>query len=277
MSWVDLLLDPLFRLPLITGWTLALLLPLIGALLMLREEWLAALGLSHLAAASALLGLAIGLPAVLGGALGALAGGAVKSLMRLQGNVAYGFMILFGWSALMLIAANTSLGATLGPALVEGQLYFAGQLELSAALLLAVLVIGTLPRLMPHLLLARFFPNHEHANRLPHRYWHLRFDLLSALAMAIGTATVGLMGAFALVLVPAWIAFRIAPGWRWTLVISVLIGSVGYVTAYLAALALDQPFGPMLVAVLIAAAAGVAFGHRLLSSRRPPRTSPGRS
>jgi zinc transport system permease protein len=264
MSVLDLLLDPLFRLPLTTGLTMALILPVIGALLMLRDEWLAALGLAHLAAAGALLGLAIGLPGVIGGALAALAGGAVKSLTRARGNLTYGFMILFGWSAVFLIAANTRLGSTLGHALIDGQLYFAGGLELGATILLACLVVATLPRIMPDLMRARFFPHHEHANRLPARRWHLTFDLLTALAMAIGTATVGLMGAFALVLVPAWIAFRIAPGWSWTLLLSVLIGAAGYLLAYLAALALDQPFGPMLVAIMIGIAALFDAGQRLV-------------
>jgi len=258
MSMLDLLLDPLFRLPLVTGLIIALILPLIGALLMLRDEWLAALGLAHLAAASALLGLAAGLPAVVGGPLGALAGGAVKALTQARGNIAYGFMILLGWSALFLVAANTSLGSTLGHALIDGQLYFAGTLELVTALLLCGLTIAVLPRLMPHLMRARFFPNHEHPNRLPTGRRELTFDLLAAFAMAIGTTTVGLMGAFALVLVPAWIAFRIAPGWVWTLVICGLVGVIGYLLAYLSALALDQPFGPMLVAVLITLAALVA-------------------
>ena len=38
------LLDPIFRLPLAVGLVLAAVLPLLGALLMLRDEWLAALG-----------------------------------------------------------------------------------------------------------------------------------------------------------------------------------------------------------------------------------------
>jgi zinc transport system permease protein len=61
-----LLIAPLFRLPLLVGAVLAVLLPLLGLLLRLRNEWLAALGLAHLAAASGLSGLAVGIPAFLG-------------------------------------------------------------------------------------------------------------------------------------------------------------------------------------------------------------------
>lgn len=262
------LLDPLFRVPFVTGLLLALVLPILGALLTLREEWLAALGLAHLAAAAALLGLAAGLPLVLGSSAGALAGATAKSLLRARGNTVYGFMILGGWSSLLLVAANTALGDSLSHALVDGQLYFAGGAELLAAALLIILAAAVLPWLMPRLLRARFFPHYEVANRLPAWRWHLGFDLLAALGLAVGTVTLGLMGAFALVLVPAWIAFRTASGWAWTLAISALAGSMAYLVAFLLALGLDQPFGPVLVAVLLAGAAITASSMRTLTRFR---------
>ncbi|AFL74454.1 metal ABC transporter permease [Thiocystis violascens] len=250
----DLALDPLFRLPFVTGLLLAGLLPVLGALLTLRQEWLAALGLAHLAAASALVGLAAGLPAVVGGILGALGAGAVKTLLRACGNAAYAFMILIGWSAMLLVAANSAVGDSLGHALIDGQLYFAGTTELLLSALLVASAIRLLPWLMPLILRATFFPRFETANRQPAWHWRLGLDLLTAASLAVGTATLGLMGTFALIFVPAWIAFRIAPSWRWTLILAVLIGGFAYLAAFLTALALDQPFGPVLVALLVAGA-----------------------
>ena len=265
------LLDPLFRVPFVTGLLLATVLPLVGTLLMLREEWLAALGFAHLAAASALLGLAGGVPAVVGATAGALLGGAAKTGLRARGNAAYGFMILIGWAAMLLVAANTPIGDALGHALVDGQLYFAGRVELFAALVLAILSAAGLPWLNGRLLRARFFPRFERANALPAWRWHLGMDLLAAAGMAVGTATLGLMGAFALVFVPAWLAFRLAPGWRWTLLIAAVIGTVAYLTAFLLALALDQPFGPVLVATLLVLSALLTVLPRLpAGGRRAP-------
>ena len=258
-----LVFDPLFRLPFITGLLLAAVLPLLGTLLMLREEWLAALGLAHLAAASALVGLAVGVPAVIGGAAGALVGGAAKTALSARGNAAYGFMILIGWAAMLLVAANTAIGDSLGRAMVDGQLYFAAPVDLGAALILAILSAALLPWLSGKLLRARFFPRFEQANRLPAWRWHLCMDLLAAVGMAVGTATLGLMGAFALVFVPAWLAFRLAPGWRWTLLVSALVGVGGYLIAFLLALFLDQPFGPVLVGALVTLAAIAAIPRRL--------------
>ena len=259
------LLDPLFHLPLVTGLLLALMLPVIGAALMLRDEWLAALGLAHLAAAGAALGLAVGITGVTGGLLAALGGGTVKALLGARGNTAYAFMVLGGWSALLLIAANTAVGNALGHALIEGQLYFAGPVDLTATMVVAMLAAATLPWLLPRLLRARLFPHHETANRLPAWRWHLGFDLIAAASIAVATATLGLMGAFALVLVPAWCAFRIAPGWRWALFLAALIGTGAYLAGFAIALVLDQPFGPLLVAVLLAVAAAMS-----LPSRRRP-------
>ena len=159
--------DPLFRLPLVTGLLLAALLPVIGALLMLRDEWLAALGLAHLASASALLGHSIGLPGLVGATAGALAAGALKTRLQARGNLAYAIMILAGWSATLLIGANSRLGEQFAHALVEGQLYLAGGWELTAALALTVAAVRVLPRITPPLLRSRFFPRHEQANALP--------------------------------------------------------------------------------------------------------------
>ena len=274
-SMTALVFDPLFRVPFITGLLLAAILPLLGALLMLREEWLAALGLAHLAAAGALLGLAVGVPAVIGGAAGALVGGAAKTALRARGNAAYGFMILIGWAAMLLVAANTAIGDSLGQAMIDGQLYFAAPIDLSAALILTIMSAALLPWLSGKLLRARFFPRFEQANQLPAWRWHLCMDLLAAAGMAVGTATLGLMGAFALVFVPAWLAFRLAPGWRWTLFIAALVGVGGYLIAFILALFLDQPFGPVLVAVLvIIAAAAAAVPRPLAVQHRPVGSGP---
>jgi zinc/manganese transport system permease protein len=254
--------DSLFLLPFLAGLPLALLLPLLGNLLRLRDEWLAALGLAHLAGAAGLAGLALHVPAVLGAPLGALLGGALKYYAGARGNSAFALMILAGWAATLLIAANSALGEALAHAVVDGQLYFAGARELAAAMLVCVAGLAALPWLTPRLARARLLPLHEVANRLPAWRWHLGFDLLVALGIAVGTAAFGLMAAFALVFLPPWIAFRLAPDWRRAGLLAAGIGVAGYLLAFLLALALDQPFGPVLVAVLAGAFALSALARR---------------
>mgnify|MGYP006424624401 CR=1 FL=1 len=247
----DLLFDPLFLLPFVIGAVVAVLLALLGCLLLLREEWLAALGYAHLAGAGALIALAVGQVAVLGGVLLAVAGSLTKTLTRASGNPVYAVMILLGWSLGLLVAANTGLGENLARALVDGQLYFVSRADLIAALGLGLAAGISLPWLMPRLLRARFFPRHEQANQRPSWHWRVGFDLLVAAAMAVGTATLGIMGTFVLVLIPAWLAFHLGTNWRTTLIIATLVALFGYVLAFILALLLDQPFAPVLVALML--------------------------
>jgi zinc transport system permease protein len=244
----------LFTVPFISGLLVAAVLSAVGVLLRLRNEWLAALGFAHLAGASALIGLAIHVPTVLGAAFGAALGAVIKTIGRFRGNTVYALMILAGWSVTLLVAANTALGSVMGHAMVEGQLYFAGYSQLTAAAILAIASIAGLYWLMPIVIRNRFFPGHDAANRLPAWRWHLAFDLLAALGMAVATASVGLMAAFALVFVPPWLAFRSAKNWKQALVISVSFSAAGYIAAFFLALWLDQPFGPVLVALLLVVA-----------------------
>ena len=250
----DLLFDPLFLLPFVIGALVAVLLALLGCLLLLREEWLAALGYAHLAGAGALIALAAGQVAVLGGLLLAGAGSLTKTLTRASGNPVYAVMILLGWSLGLLVAANTGLGENLARALVDGQLYFVSRADLIAALGLGLVAGIGLPWLTPRLLRARFFPCHERANQRPSWHWLVGFDLLVAAAIAVGTATIGIMGTFVLVLIPAWLAFQLGSNWRMTLIIATVVALFGYVFAFVLALLLDQPFAPVLVALMLALA-----------------------
>ena len=59
------------------------------------------------------------------------------------------------------------------------------------------------------------------------------------------------MGAFALVFIPPWQAFRRAANWRAGLCWALGIGVAGYVAAFALALGLDQPFGPVLAILLV--------------------------
>jgi zinc/manganese transport system permease protein len=250
----DLLFDPLFRTPFLVGLVMSVLLPLLGNLLRIRDEWLAALGLAYLAGATGLIGLAFGIPTVLGAPLGALTGAAIKAFVHSHGNTIYAMMVLAGWCTTMLVAANSPLGDVMGHALIDGQLYFAGGVHLTVTVILGVIALATLPRVSAPLIRACLLPRHELANRLPAWRWHLSFDALVALGMAVGAGTLGLMAAFAMAFVPPLIAFRVARNWRRCQWLSVAVGVTTYVVAFVVALVLDQPFGPALVAVLTVAA-----------------------
>jgi zinc/manganese transport system permease protein len=251
--WVSAMWHELFLLPFLTGLCLAMLLPLLGCYLRLRDEWLAALAYSHVAAAGALLAMVGGMPPTMGGIAAAGLTGVGKQFFarRLAGGASYALLLLAGWAVAVLLAANHPMAERLGQTLFDGQLYFAGSEQLwqvAAGSLLAWLILR---RLAKQLLLAHVYPDLFRIRGL--RTWPIRrgFDLLAALVLALATMSLGVMGTFALIFVPPWLAFRRANNWRTGLLLALLIGLLGYLVAFLAALELDQPFGPVLAVVLI--------------------------
>jgi zinc/manganese transport system permease protein len=248
--------DQMFLLPFLNGLVLAALLPVVGAWVRLREEWLAALGLAQISAAGVVLGAIVTEPGALVALVAAAVAAAVKAFLGRAGNDTYAVMILLGWSAALLGASVTAHGDELGRALMQGQLYFTGREHLVGMLALAVVAAGLLPWLSPRLLLGRFFPDHFRANGVPNPHHDVIFDVLAAVTLALAATAIGVMAAFALVFIPPWVAFRVASGWRKALVWSAGLGVAAYLIAFVAAIRLDQPFGPVLVAALLVLALG---------------------
>ena len=258
---MDLLFDPLFRLPLLIGLCASIVLPLLGAFLHAREEWLAALGVAHVTAAAQLAGAAFGWPLLASGFLGAVIAVAAKQLSAQQGNLGYALMMLAGWAVLYLVAANSSLGESLGHALSDGQIFLVGKEQFIAILLVSLPFVACIPWWSQRLLRARFFSGYEQANQLPAWRWHGSFDLLSALLLAFSTASLGLMASFALVILPAWAVFGWSTSWKQSLIASVVIGVMSYLIAFVVALSEDQPFAPVQVTILLMLAVLSRLSH----------------
>ena len=87
---------------------------------------------------------------------------------------------------------------------------------------------------------------------------------MAAALLAFGTASLGLMASFALVLLPAWGTFVWVRSWRLALVASGAVGVVGYLAAFVLSLLFDQPFAPVQVAVLLVMALVLRGTHAVL-------------
>ena len=246
--------DPIFLAPFLNGLLLALLLPVLGAYVRMREEWLSSLGVAQVAGAGVVLGAVVGYPGLPAALAAAAFAVAAKTIVGRAGNDNYGMMILAGWTLSLLAAANAAHGGELARAVSEGQLYFSNARRAAELGGIVLVAAAALPWLSPRLLLGRLFPDHFRANARPAWRHELAFDLLAASALALASTTIGVMAAFALVFVPPWVAFRRARGWRRSLLWSAGFGVASYLVAFAAAIMLDQPFGPVLVAVLLPAA-----------------------
>ncbi|MDQ5946863.1 MAG: zinc/manganese transport system permease protein [Pseudomonadota bacterium] len=271
MDALTMLFDPLFIQPFFTGLAFAFLLPLFGAYLRLRDEWLAALAFAQTAAAGSLLAMVAGWPLMFGGLLAAAAAAALKSLFEtaargVQG-AAYAMLLVAGWGISVLLVANLPLAERLGHALFDGQLYFTDTGHLVAALVSVVVFSASLSRLSRGLLLAHFFPDFFRARGRSARQIHLFFDLLVAGALALATMSVGVMAAFAMVFVPPLVAWGWSASWRRSLLLAVVVGVTAYLVAFAGALLLDQPFGPVLAIILVFAGAASGLAQRLHFAR----------
>lgn len=246
----------LFTVPFLAGLGFALLLPVLGCYLRLRDEWLGALAYPHVAAAGALLAMPLGLPLALGGGLtGAGAALAKRLLARGLGAAAsYAVLLIFGWAGSVLLTANLPMAERMGHALFDGQLYFADGTQLALAWAWSVPALAVLAGLSRQLLLARVYPDLFRLRQRRGWLLHLAFDLVSAGSLALATMTLGVLGVFALVFVPPWAAFRLGQSWRKGLAWALLGGAAAYCLAFFLALRLDQPFGPVLAMVLVGAA-----------------------
>jgi zinc/manganese transport system permease protein len=257
------LLDPLFFVPFVNGLVLAALLPVLGSYSRLRGEWLASLGIAQAAAAGIVLATLFTSSLAVGAALGVVLAAAAKAMLgRTGGNDIYVVMLLAGWSAALLMAANTTGGNDLARGLLEGQIYFTTRTHLGGLAILAVVGASVLWSLSDSILLGRFFPEHFSANGNDNPPHNLAFDLLTAVALAAACSVIGVMAAFAMVFVPPWVAFLVATGWRNTLIWSGALGVGAYVGSFVLAIVLDQPYGPVLVATLLIVALGRTSARR---------------
>lgn len=258
------LADPLFLQPFVTGLIFAVALPVLGMYLRLREEWLAALSFAQLAAAGSLAAAIVELPVVAGGLIVSCAAAAFKSWLSRGGNNGYAVLMVAGWGAAVLMLANVPAADHVGHALFDGQLYFTGASNLWSAAGFAVVGGLALAWLNRPLLLERVFPDFYRASGQSARHFHLLFDFLVAAGLALATASIGVMAAFALVFVPTMVAYQWGRNWRRSLGIAVGVSGVAYVVAFQTALMWDQPFGPVLViGMTLVASCGWAL-HRLL-------------
>jgi zinc transport system permease protein len=243
----------LFLTPFLTGLCFAIVLPLLGAYLRLRDEWLAALAYSHVAAAGALLALVVAAPPMMGGVFAAGLAALLKRFVasKLSGGASYALLLLSGWAVSVLLAANHPLAERLGHALFDGQLYFSSGELLAWVAVGSLVCVFLLKRLSPRLLLTHIYPDFFRARISATWSTQAGFDLLSALTLALATMSMGVMGAFSLIFIPPWLAFRRAGDWRKGLRLAVAIAVSAYITAFMLALGFDQPFGPVLALVLI--------------------------
>jgi zinc transport system permease protein len=256
------LFDPLFAAPFVNGLLVAIVLALLGPYSRMRGEWLASLGVAQAAGAGLVFGASLNGTATIGALAAAAFAAVAKTLLgRRSGNDAYAVMLLVGWTIALLLAANAARGEDLSHALLEGQLYFTGTSQLWSLATLLIIVVVMVAGLSRRLLLGCLLPDRIVGDTRPAARYDLAFDVLVAVSLALAATVVGVMAAFALVFIPAWVAFRVAGNWRSAVTWSLVLGTTAYVCSFALAIVFNQPYGPVLVAALLVVGSGRAFAR----------------
>jgi ABC-type Mn2+/Zn2+ transport system permease subunit len=278
---------PLFGNAWLAGLLLAVLLPLLGVILVARDQvFLAAaigqagtLGIAFatwLGASVATAGHtdALALPAALAFAVLA-AGLATRSGVRggEQAQAREAFAFLLGGAGSMLLLARHPHGlaevqrlmfsSLLGASALDAALAGAG----AAAAVLACAVAGD------RLLLWTFDPTTAQALGTNARAWARGVALAAGLAIGFGIHCAGLLFTFGVTVLPALVARRVARTMHGTLALAPVLGVIATAAGLVAAHALDLPPGQVVVALLCGALT-IAWlvARRLQAARAPLRT-----
>lgn len=246
----ELLFDPLFRLPFINGLLLTGLVAWVGVYLRFRGEWLSALGYAQLSGAGGVFGAAMYWPMMPFAIAAALIAAGTKALLRRSGNDFFAITIVLGYALALIMAANSSQGEMAARAMLDGQLYFTGTGHLIGAGLLLATGSVLLWRLAAPLLRAGFFPDWYSARTV--RLIHLAFDFFTVVVIAVAVTAMGVMALFALIFIPAFVAFKLGRCWRSTTIWAVGSALAIYLLSFALAIGLDQPFGPFFALFLLA-------------------------
>ncbi|MCG5514944.1 MULTISPECIES: ABC transporter [unclassified Ectothiorhodospira] len=253
----DLLLAPF-----VAGLLVTFALAMAGVGLFLRGSVWQALALGQWAAVGGVLASVMHWP-VLPVALG-LGAGLMALLKRSRDKERLPLAaFLAGLAVITLLAANFAQASLAAAAWAEGQLYFAGAMELqaSAALGVASLLLG--PGLYRVWRNAQLLPDVSAAP--PPSAW-LRWTETAWLVATIvlGSMVLGLPAALASLLLPAWGAAYLVRDLRGFVLWTQGMAITGFLMAWSVSLPLDQPFAPMLVLVNT----GLLVGARLFALSR---------
>lgn len=234
-----------FLLPLVNGLLTTLLLGLAGVGLLLRGSVWQVFAVSQWAAVGGVLASVLAVPVLLPALL--LASLALAIQRRWQDAERLSLtLFLAGLALITLLVANIATASLAAARWVDGQLYFTGLAELIGLVVLVAVSLIVLPRLRSVWLWAQRQPDVS-AQPGPGWHWHMLELAWLVLVIVLGAQTLGVPGAMATLLLPAWAAARVAHNLAQLLIWSQVLALLAFVIAWVVSLWLDQPFAPTLI------------------------------
>lgn len=230
--------------------------PAIGTYIVQRRLALLGDGLGHVALTGVALGLLTGFSplvmAVIVAVLGAIGIELMRTYARTSGDIALA-MLFYGGIAGGVLLTNLSgnSAATLNRYLF-GSITTMSQSDLVLVIILGAIVLVASIGLMPQLFAVCHDETHAQVSGIPARFYSTLIAVLAAVTIAVAMRTVGLLLVSALMVVPVAAAQQVAPSFRWTHALSMVLGVIASVGGLLISFQIDTQPGPTIVLLAMA-------------------------
>jgi len=277
-AFIDPFIDNAFMLrALLAGVLVAIACAVIGTFVVLRGLAFIGDALAHGVLPGIAAAILLGLPGMLGAAVGAvvmIAGVTlVTSRSRLSSDTAIGLLFV-AMLALGVVIVSTS-EAFQGDlvAILFGQILGTGTEEVIVMAIATVVVVTLAMAASRPFLLLSFDPEQADVAGFPSRRYHSLMMLLVALTVVVAFQTVGTLLVFGMLLAPAATGALLASHTRSMMLIAVVVGSV---STYLGLLA-SYHYDVAASATIVLVAVGIFFAVLLLTNLSRPGRSNGRT
>jgi zinc transport system permease protein len=249
--------------------------PAVGVFLVQRRLTLIGDGLGHVAVAGVALGLVLGGAPLFAAAAVTVGAAVAMELIRLKGHasgeIALALLFYGGLAGGVVLVSRAPSGSRNLDAYLFGAITTTSTSDLVTFALLTVIVMGLAVGLRRELFAVSNDEEQAMAAGLPVVTLNLLLVVLTALTVVVSMRIVGVLLISALMVVPVATAQQVAPSFRATFAVAVIVGVVvsvsGVVTSYYA----DTPSGGTIVVLAIAVFAVVALLTGALGWRRQRR------
>jgi len=256
MSIVDIFLEPFMLKALLAAAVTGLSAPAVGTYLVQRRLALLGDGIGHICVTGVALGLLTGTSPTVVAIIVAILGALLIEIIRVSGkataDVALALLFYGGIAGGLVLASLAGNGAFAMQEYLFGAITSISSTDVTISVVLAVVVILAAVALLPQLFAVANDEAFARTAGLPVTFYNVLISVLGAVSVSIAMRTVGLLLVSALMIIPVATAQQFTRGFRATMAVAMVLGTVSAVGGLSVTTAVDIPSGPTIVLFALA-------------------------
>ena len=252
---------------------MSLFAPILGIFLILRRQSLLSDTLSHVSLAGVAFGLLLGWntswATLLVVTVAAIVMEYLRTIYKHYMEVATAILMSFGLALALIVTSYSNGGSTVS---LE-QYLFGSVITISSSQVWALAVIAAIVLLLvaffirPMYILT-FDEDTAFVDGLPVRLMSLAFNVVTGVAIALMIPAAGALLVSTIMILPASIAMRLGRSFRWTIVLSILIGFIGMLSGIIISYYSETPASATITMIFIVIFTLVTLGQTILKQLR---------